>query len=352
MTLLEIKDLTVSYSTASREIKAVRKVSLKLDSKEVLGIVGESGSGKSTLGLSIMRLLPTPPARYIGGSIFYKGLDLLKIHPRLMNFFRGTEIAIIFQEPLTSLNPVLTIGEQISEALIIRKSRETFGEDILRLVSEGVDPRKLITKKRISNGELRKETIEILKSVRIADPERIQAMYPHQLSGGMRQRVMIAMALAERPSILIADEPTSALDVTTQAEILQLIKKLVSEERTAVIFITHDLAILRQVATRLAVMYAGKIVEEVQADELYSNPLHPYTKGLLASLPTGYKESGPLPTIPGRVPDLGNLPAGCKFHPRCIWAFERCLQNEPDLYGIGDKHKVACYLYSGEMEFA
>src|SRR5205807_1708940 len=214
-------------------------------------------------------------------------------------------------------------------------------------VSQGIPPK--LDSLKLKSRDLRDEVIEALRMVRIPDPDRIYRSYPHELSGGMRQRVMIAMALSERPSVLIADEPTSALDVTTQAEILHLIKELVQKSHTAVIFITHDLAVVGQIADRVAVMYAGEIVEEAPVDELFSNPKHPYTKALLASFPSGYKTDPPTPFIQGNAPDLSNPPSGCKFHPRCQWAFERCVTESPEMMRTSEKHLVACHLYGGEI---
>jgi len=347
LTLLEVKDLIVNYSTGQIEIKALNGIELSVNT-EVVGIVGESGSGKSTLGLSVIGLLASPPAKYLQGSVMYKGIDLLKVPQRMRRYFRGTEISMIFQEPLTSLNPVLTIGDQLAESIRVRKSREEIDEEtLMRFVSQGIPPK--LDSLKLKSRDLRDEVIEALRTVRIPDPDRIYRSYPHELSGGMRQRVMIAMALSERPSVLIADEPTSALDVTTQAEILQLIKELVQKSHTAVIFITHDLAVVGQIADRVAVMYAGEVVEEAAVDELFSTPKHPYTTALLASFPSGYKTDAPTPFIQGNAPDLSNPPSGCKFHPRCRWAFERCVTESPEMMRTSEKHLVACHLYGGEI---
>lgn len=341
------------YSTSTGDVNALNGISLDIYPEEVVGIVGESGSGKSTLGLSITKLIPSPPARFESGTINYKGLDIMRVSPRMMKFVRGTEISMIFQEPVSSLNPVLSIGDQLSEAIMVRESRlsSTLDHNAFRNAVENGSTASLLIKDRNlqRNKEgVKEEAINALKLVRITDPERIYARYPFELSGGMAQRVMIAMALSQKPSLLIADEPTSALDVTTQAEILKLIRELIHEVHTSVLFITHDLALVEHIADRVAVMYAGEVVETAPTEELLSNPMHPYTKGLIGSFPTGYKKSSQISPIPGSVPNLRNPPSGCKFHPRCPNAFELCMDGKVGWTEVAPGHGVACHLYSGK----
>ena len=342
------------YSTVAGDVKALNGVSLAIEPEEVVGIVGESGSGKSTLGLSITRLIPSPPALYPSGRVDYKGIDLLRVPTDMMKYIRGTEVSMIFQEPLASLNPVMSVGDQLAEAIKVRESRvsSTSDPEAFRLAVESRSVSKLVDRDRaahMSKESIVEEGIQALKMVRITDPERVYRRFPYELSGGMRQRVMIAMALSEKPSLLIADEPTSALDVTTQAEILKLIKDLIHEVHTSVMFVTHDLAIVGHIADRVAVMYAGEIVEEAPTDELLTNPKHPYTRGLISSFPSGYKNSPAIQPIPGMVPDLRTPPSGCKFHPRCPYAFEPCAGQVPVWTETGTAgHGVACHLYSGD----
>lgn len=316
--LLEIKELTTVFDTNRGRIKAVDGVSLSLQPGETLGIVGESGCGKTMLALSIMRLIPANGS-IINGAVFFQGQDLLRLSAEEIRSRRGNEIAMIFQEPMTSLNPVLRIGEQIAEA--IRLHQKLPAREALAL------------------------SIEQLREVGIPEPERRVQDYPHQLSGGMRQRVMIAMAMSCNPRLLLADEPTTALDVTIQAQILDLISDLKKKNNMAVILITHDLGIVAQTADKVAVMYAGKIVENSPVDAMFADPLHPYTMGLIASLPTGCGEDRQkyLPTIPGSVPSLYNLPAGCRFQERCSWAESLCAEQEPNLEEINPGHFVACW---------
>jgi peptide/nickel transport system ATP-binding protein len=337
------------YSTRTGDVKALNGINLEIYPEEVVGIVGESGCGKSTLGLSITKLIPSPPALFVGGNIYYKGLDIMRVPPRMIKFVRGTEISMIFQEPLTSLNPVLTIGDQLSEAIVVRESRlsSTRDDEAFRTAIQNGSTTNLLLKNRDKHSKesIKAEAIQSLKLVRITDPERIFQRYPHELSGGMSQRVMIAMALSQKPSLLIADEPTSALDVTTQAEILKLIRDLIHEVHTSVLFITHDLALVGHIADRIAVMYAGEIVESAPTDELLSKPLQPYTQGLIASFPSGYKQSPQISSIPGNVPDLRNPPAGCKFHPRCPHVFDKCYEGTVGWTEVSPGHGVSCHLY-------
>jgi peptide/nickel transport system ATP-binding protein len=323
-TVLEVEGMQTYLFTRSGVIKAVDGVSFSLRQGETLAIVGESGCGKSMMALSIMRLVPSPPARIVAGAIGLAGRDLLGLSEADMRDVRGNEISMIFQEPMTSLNPVLTIGSQIEEAFRLH-------QDLSRRAG-------------------REAAIEMLRRVRIPEPERRAREYPHQLSGGMRQRVMIAVALACNPRVLIADEPTTALDVTIQAQILDLIVELQRELGTAIILITHNLGMVAEVAQRVVVMYAGRKVEEADVDALFAEPLHPYTHGLLRLLPqlgildgraTGEHEK--LQEIPGIVPLLSNLPPGCAFAPRCVFADEPCFAKFPPYEELRPGHRVACW---------
>lgn len=312
------------FDTARGRISAVDGVSLGLDTGDTLGIVGESGCGKTVLALSIMNLIPTG-GKIINGKIMFAGADLLKNSAEEMRRKRGSEIAMVFQEPMTSLNPVLKAGEQIAEAVRLHQ--------------------------KLSKKEAIALSIEQLREVGISDPEKIAGEYPHRLSGGMRQRVMIAMAMSCNPKLLIADEPTTALDVTIQAQILDLISALKEKKSMAVILITHDLGIVAQAANNVAVMYAGKIVENSTVENIFDHPLHPYTQGLIESMPAKYAASPGrdnfLKTILGNVPSLYNLPAGCRFFERCSAAEKECGRDEPVLKEIEKDHFVSCIHYSG-----
>jgi peptide/nickel transport system ATP-binding protein len=320
-TVLEVKNLQTVFFTNSGLFRAVDDVSFHVGRGETLAIVGESGCGKSVSALSIMRLVPNPPGRIVGGSIMLEGTDLLALDEAKMRGIRGNRISMIFQEPMTSLNPVIRIGDQIAEAVRLHRD---------------------ITAKQGWN-----QAVEMLRLVRIPEPARRAQEYPHQLSGGMRQRAMIAMALACRPALLIADEPTTALDVTIQAQILALILDLQKELGMGLILITHDLGVVAQTAQRVIVMYAGKKVEEADVETLFARPRHPYTRGLMASIPAvpaaGNKQSARLTEIPGTVPSLTRLPAGCAFAPRCAYAVERCRSEYPPLTDFGDNHLAACW---------
>ncbi|MER3602342.1 MAG: peptide ABC transporter ATP-binding protein [Nitrososphaerota archaeon] len=366
--LLSVNGLTVAYRTAFGEVKAIQNINLSIYSNEVHGIVGETGCGKSTLALSLIGLLP-PQARIVAGSIWYKGIDLTRLSEPMFTQLRGTEIAMVFQEPMSSLNPVYTVGEQVAEAVIIRRARETRARYrgpgvqepyVYPAAAKAQELRgsNLMTRlfgvrftrrrpARILDAGLREEVIRYLRMVRIYDPERIVDKYPHQLSGGMRQRVMLAMALALRPSLLIADEPTSALDVITQAQILKLLRELTKDHGSSVLLISHDFGVIAETADRVAVMYAGQVVEQGLTERIFEEPLHPYTKMLLGALPRGYYDSPPLDAIPGSVPDPAFPPTGCKFHPRCPQAFSRCKREEPPMRAIERKGGVACFLYEG-----
>ena len=318
--LLQIKGLRTWFHTEAGTAKAVDGVSFDIMPGEVVGLVGESGSGKSVTALSVLRLIPDPPGKIIEGSIVYKGTDLLKLSWEEMHKIRGNEISMIFQEPMTSLNPVFTIGYQVMEVIL---SHENIGK------KEAFD-----------------RSVDMLKLVGIPDPASRMQDYPHQYSGGMRQRVMIAMALACNPSLLIADEPTTALDVTIQAQILELMLKIKDERKdAAILLITHNLAVVAETCHRVIVMYGGKIQEIASVHELFKNPLHPYTQGLLASLPTvdGEKQKR-LRTIPGNVPSIMDLPVGCKFVTRCPVKVDRCATTEPELIEVSPGHWARCFL--------
>ena len=322
--LLQVKDLQTSFFTPEGEVRAIDGVSFEIGEGKTLGLVGESGCGKSVTSLSIMRLIPSPPGKIVGGEIFYRGRDLLRLNNEQMRKIRGNEISMIFQEPMTSLNPVFTVGNQIGEAIQLHQG--------------------------LGKRETRKKTIEMLRLVKIADPESRVDSYPHQLSGGMRQRVMIAMALSCNPSLLIADEPTTALDVTIQAQILELMKELQQKiGGMALLLITHDLGVVAEQADDVAIMYAGKIVERSSTRAIFSRPFHPYTVGLLNSLPgIGGLKKKRLDAIPGMVPSPLNLPSGCRFRDRCPRAQEVCAQTEPPLEEKEPGHTVACYFPHSE----
>ena len=316
--VLEIEDLETSFFTQRGELKAVDHVSLQVNSGEVLGFVGESGCGKSVTALSVLRLVPEPPGKIIGGSILFEGDDLMRKSPEEMEDIRGNNISMIFQEPLTALNPVFSVGFQITEG--IRRHMN------------------------LSSNQATSLALDMLKRVGIPDPETRLRAYPHQLSGGMRQRVMIAMALACEPKLLIADEPTTALDVTIQAQILELLRRLQKETGTSIVMITHDLGVIAEIADRVAVMYAGKVVETAPVKELFRRPLHPYTIGLISSIPKIIGPRNRLTTIPGMVPSLSQLPRGCTFAPRCSYATERCKQ-PPELKEAESGHSVRCWYW-------
>jgi peptide/nickel transport system ATP-binding protein len=320
-TVLEVEGLRTHFITRRGVLKAVDDVSFALRRGETLAIVGESGCGKSMTALSLMRLVPEPPGRIVGGRVMLNGRDLLRLDKAAMQGVRGNDISMIFQEPMTSLNPVLTIGEQIGEALRLHQG--------------------------LTRAAALARAVEMLGLVKIPAAEQRAREYPHQLSGGMRQRAMIAMALACKPAVLIADEPTTALDVTIQAQILDLILELQKQMGTAVILITHDLGVVAETAQRVIVMYAGRKVEEATVDELFAAPLHPYTKGLLASVPrlelSGGEAAERLVEIPGMVPSLINLPSGCTFAPRCALADERCRTAYPRYEEKAPLHWAACW---------
>ena len=312
--ILDVRNLKTYFFTSEGVVRAVDGIDLKLKRGSVLGLVGESGCGKSVTSLSILRLVP-PPGRIIEGQIWLDGEEVLSMEESQIYSVRGRKVAMIFQEPMTSLNPVFTVGSQIEEAILAHRS--------------------------ISQQEARSQAIEMLRLVGIPEPQKRYRSYPHELSGGM-----IAMALSCSPQLLIADEPTTALDVTIQAQILELMKSLRERERTSLLLITHDLGVIAEMAEEVAVMYAGRIVEEAAVENLFREPLHPYTKGLLTSIPTiGTSKSERLRIINGNVPNLLNLPPGCRFHPRCPYVMEVCQSTEPHLKELKGSRQVRCWLY-------
>ena len=319
--LLEVKNLKTYFYSSGHVVKAVDDVSFKVYEGETLGVVGESGCGKSITNMSLARLVECPPGKYEGGEILFDGQDMLKISDAEMRKIRGNKISYIFQEPMTSLNPVFRIGNQIEEVLILHRG--------------------------LSKEQAREEAIHALDLVRIPNPERIVDEYPFALSGGMRQRVMIAMALACSPKLLIADEPTTALDVTIQAQVLDLMNDLKQQLDTAIIFITHDLSVIAEMADRVMVMYAGKVVELADVHTIFENPLHPYTRGLIGSRPDMTTSSTRLNVIPGNVPDLSDLPEGCSFNPRCDKVCEMCHKGIPELVEVEPGHFVRCFVTGG-----
>jgi oligopeptide/dipeptide ABC transporter ATP-binding protein len=317
-TLLEVKDLKTHFFTMDGVVKAVDGVSYDLEEGETLGLVGESGCGKSVSALSVMRLIPNPPGQIVGGEILLDGEDILKIDMDDMREIRGAKIAMVFQEPMTSLNPVLTVERQLTETLQLHMG--------------------------MTKQEAQQEGVNLLTRVGIPDPESRIKQYPHQFSGGMRQRVMIAMALSCNPRLIIADEPTTALDVTIQAQILDLMKSLTSEYGVALIVITHNLGVVARYADRVNIMYAGKVIERGAAREIYSNPRHPYTVGLLRSVPRlDLPRRAKLDPIEGQPPDLINLPQGCSFRERCVWAIDKCATDSPELMESSEGHLSACW---------
>jgi oligopeptide/dipeptide ABC transporter ATP-binding protein len=342
--LLELKDLNVAFNTDRGQIRPVRDVSYSIYPGQTLAVVGESGCGKSVTALSILRLIPTPPGKVLSGEVLLEGRDLLKLSEPEMRQVRGRDIAMIFQEPMTSLNPVYTIGEQIAEAVMLHQ--------------------------KLNRKEAYEAAEEAMRDVGISDPGRRLYEYPHQMSGGMRQRVMIAMALSCKPKLLIADEPTTALDVTIQAQILELLRKLQHEKGMSILLITHDLGVVAENADVVAVMYASRIVEYAPVEELFDHPLHPYTEGLLKSVPKLGQHSDRLVSIPGAVPNPAKFPSGCKFHPRCprtreaamtpgaqtveittpeekFKVLNKCATQEPVLREILHNHWAACHLVEG-----
>jgi len=320
--LLEIRNLKTYFDVRGGVLKAVDDVSVTIDPGETLGLVGESGCGKSVTAASIMRLIPMPPGRIAGGEILFDGIDIVKRPESEMRKIRGKMISMIFQEPMTSLNPVFTVGDQVAEVIGLHE--------------------------KLSGREIRNRVIEAFRLVRIPAPESRIKEYPHQMSGGMRQRVMIAMALACHPKLMIADEPTTALDVTIQAQILDLMNKLKEETGASILFITHDLGVIAEMAQKVAVMYAGKIMESADVETLFAEPKHPYTVGLMSSIPIlgiGKKQKR-LSTIAGVVPSLFKLPKGCLFNERCTAVRKECVTMEPPMIDLGNGHLVRCHIYA------
>jgi peptide/nickel transport system ATP-binding protein len=368
--VVSVQNLSVDYHVGAGRFHALSDVSIDVHPGRVVGIVGETGCGKSTLGHAIPRLLPEPPAEIQSGRIVFQGTDLVKVPRWKLPMVRGTGIAMIFQEPLNSLNPAFRVYDQIAEAVRIRQLREAGRIPMFRpdradpfdysrpppvaqssTLSNAIVPGGA-SAGAVQHGRLvryRDEVLEYLRLVRINDPETVLGLYPHELSGGMRQRIMIAMALSEKPSLLIADEPTSALDVTIQAQVLTLFKELIDEVRTAVLFISHDLGVIAETVDELGVMYAGRLVEFGPVADVFESPRHPYTKALLRATPNRSKADGRLDTIPGSVPNLSRLAPGCRFHPRCPLARPVCaVDPQPPLIevagaGAGLPHRTACF---------
>ena len=315
--ILEVRDLSMSFFNQHGELPAVNHVSFNVEKGKTLGIVGESGCGKSMTSLCVMGLYPQPQGKIVGGSILFQGKDLTKLKPRELHKIRGKGIAMIFQEPMTSLNPVLTIGDQIMETILLHE--------------------------KVSKKEAKRRALDMIKLVGIPMPEKIFASCPHQLSGGMRQRAMIAMALSCDPELLICDEPTTALDVTVQSQILSLINRLKDQTGTSVMLITHDMGVINEMADTVIVMYAGQIVEQAETADLFAQPTHPYTVGLIQSIPPLDREVEELNVIPGSVPMLYELPEGCLFSPRCPYATEKCRRERPETVSAAPNHFVRCF---------
>lgn len=317
--LVEFKNLKTFFYTEGGVVKAVNDVSFRIKQGETVGVVGESGCGKSVTAMSLMRLIPNPPGVIEGGQILFEGKDVLKLSEDEMRSIRGNSISVIFQEPMTSLNPVFRVGEQICEAIILHQN--------------------------LTKEQAEKKAIDVLKIIGIARAEEIMKCYPHELSGGMRQRIMIAMAVCCNPKLLIADEPTTALDVTIQAQILDLMRDIKNKLNTSILLITHDLGVVAEMADYVVVMYAGKVIEEAPVHELFKNPLHPYTVGLLQSKPSLTKEVDVLYSIPGQVPNPIGMPDNCYFSSRCDRCMKVCRDKQPTLINVNERHKVACWLY-------
>ncbi|UXH46296.1 ABC transporter ATP-binding protein [Rossellomorea vietnamensis] len=322
--VLEVKNLKTHFTSKKGVTKAVDGIDFVLHEGETLGIVGESGCGKSMTSLSILRLVPSPPGKIVDGTVELKGKDILQMSDSELRRVRGNQISMIFQEPMTSLNPVIPVGEQIAEAIRVHQ--------------------------KLGKKDAWKKAVEMLELVGIPSPQQRAKQEPFQLSGGMRQRVMIAMALACNPEVLIADEPTTALDVTIQAQILELMKDLQKRLNMGIIFITHDLGVVAELCDKVAVMYAGQVVEYSSTEALFSHPKHPYTNGLLSSLPKLYEDQDELQTMPGSVPSPYDMPKGCRFSPRCPLATAQCHEEEPQLHSLKDGSQIRCFLYNAEQD--
>jgi peptide/nickel transport system ATP-binding protein len=323
-TLLSIKNLKTHFFSAGKVIRALDGVSFDIEEGESFGLVGETGCGKSVTALSILRLIPFPPGRIVEGEIHFRGRDLLDLRDEEIRSVRGKEISMIFQEPMTSLNPVFRIGDQMKEVIMLHQS--------------------------LTKTQALEKSAEMLELVNMPEARKVLGQFPHQLSGGMRQRAMIAMELSCRPFLLIADEPTTALDVTIQAQILKLIKEIKEKFHTSILLITHDLGIIAEICDRVAVMYAGSIVEQAGVGEIFENPKHPYTKGLWGAIPRIEEEKESLAVIPGIVPDLSQPPVGCKFNPRCSSRLAPCDRSVPPAFQVSPGHWVACFLYGEEKD--
>ncbi len=317
--LLAVRDLSIQFFTYQGVVRALENVNLTIQSGEIMGLVGETGCGKSVMARSVLRLIPDPPGKITGGEILFKGENILKAHRRRLREIRGNRISMVFQEPMSSLNPVFTVGNQMEEVVILHQ--------------------------KVNRSRAQEICIQMLQQVKMPDPERVLGKYPHELSGGMRQRVMIAMELSCRPDLLIADEPTTALDVTVQGQVLTILDDLVRRIGVSVLFISHDLGVIAQLCGRVSVMYAGKIVETASVRDLFAAPRHPYTEGLLQAIPSVDKDRDTLMVIPGIVPRLINPPGGCRFHPRCTKRFDPCDNIVPKLFEVTPGHEVACHLY-------
>jgi peptide/nickel transport system ATP-binding protein len=371
--LVHIEDLSITYTVGAGVFQAVSDLSLDIYPGRVVGIVGETGCGKSTLAQAIPRLLPEPPASIGSGRIVFRGTDLVRVPKRRMPMVRGTGIGMIFQEPLNSLNPSFRVFDQLVESIQIRYYREiglvksfqggdapfdyskrpttNVSSALTRSIIPGGAAGEVVRDRIRTRSDYRKEALDYLRLVRINDPETILDLYPHELSGGMRQRIMIAMALSAKPALLIADEPTSALDVTIQAQVLTLMKDLIDEVQASILFISHDLGVIAETADEIGVMYAGRIVEYGPVDDVFRAPRHPYTKMLLAAAPRIYKADGALRSIPGNVPNLSRPPSGCRFHPRCPLVRPVCSGDPPPLAPVTPvtpatphgAHRSACY---------
>ena len=374
--ILSVEGLSIDYVVGAGTFHALQDVSFEMVPGRVLGIVGETGCGKSTLGHAIPRLLPEPPAKVRGGKVVFQGVDLLEVPKWKIPMVRGTEIGMIFQEPINSLDPSYRVYQQVAEAIRVRRLREVGKVPAFHAGPQPFDYSKGPTAKtgeaishpflpsapqtfgsdESASAEmpmpLKEEALEYLRLVRINDPETVLRLYPHELSGGMRQRIMIAMALSEKPALLVADEPTSALDVTIQAQVLTLMKELLEEVRTSILFISHDLGVIAEIADDVGVMYAGHLVEFGPVADVFERPRHPYTKALLRSIPNRYQDDGPLPMLTGSVPNLSRLPAGCSFAPRCVLARPVC-QGDPvpplaRTERMAAGHRSACH-FSAEV---
>jgi len=338
-TLLKIRNLKINFYTYEGVVKALEDTNLDIYEKETFGLIGETGCGKSVTALSVMRLLPEPPARIENGEIYFKNVNLLEKTEKEMQRVRGNEISMIFQEPMTALNPVFTVGEQIAEVLMLH---EDFSDVQKNIKLDFLRRRKI---RKLIHEEALEKAVDALRMVRISDAEKVARQYPHELSGGMRQRVMIAMMLACKPDLLIADEPTTALDATVQAQILDLMKSLQKEIGTTLWLITHNLGIIAEMCDRVGVMYAGSIVEIGVTEKIFERPDHPYTIGLMKAIPKLTEKRERLEIIPGSVPNLINPPSGCRFHPRCKYCVERCKKERPPLTKVDEDHFVACHRY-------